>query len=454
MKIKVGFVSLGCPKNLINTEVMISDCLEKGCEIVADDIDADVMVINTCAFIKEAKEEAIENILDVAWLKKHKNLKGIVVAGCLPERYREEVFKELPEVDAIIGTGSFDEVTAAVEAAFKGEKYTGLREPAGSSLGGNRVVTTPGYFAYLKIAEGCGNHCSFCAIPKLRGPYRSREMSDIVEEAKELAGLGVSEVCLVAQDTSRYGEDIYGTTSLQTLIRRISDIEGIKWIRLMYCYPEQLTDGLINEFAENPKLVKYIDLPIQHIDEDILKRMNRRGGREVIVNAISRLRERAPSVAIRTSLIVGFPGESEEQFLSLLEFVKSTRFERLGVFEYSREENTPAYSMPGQVGAKTKKRRRDEIMKAQMEIHKSRNESKIGLTLEVICEGYDKIAESYYGRSQADAPDIDGKVYFSSDSKRLREGEYINVKITESLGYDLLGKAVFGEKRREHTDEN
>ena len=444
MAIKVGFVSLGCPKNLVNTETMISKCAEAGFEIVAEDIDADVMVINTCAFIQSAKQEAIDNILDIAWLKKNRDLKGIVVAGCLAERYREEIFKELPEVDAVIGTGSYDDIVEAVEYAYDKKQYYRCADCNKSVLGGSRVVTTPEHFAYVQIAEGCDNRCTYCIIPKLRGKFRSREMSEIVDEVKELTELGVKEICLVAQDTTRYGVDIYGTPCLDSLLHELAAIEKIEWIRVLYCYPELITDGLVEEIASNPKVVKYIDIPIQHISDGMLKKMNRRGDSALIKNVIAKLREKIPGIIIRTTLIVGFPGETDEDFNELLEFVKETKFERLGAFEYSREEDTPAYSFENQIPAKVKKKRCSAIMREQKLIHKKINEAKIGKTLKVICEGYDEVSEHFFGRSEGDCPDIDGKVYFLS-SKNVHAGKFVNVKINEVMDYDLVGVAVFGK---------
>lgn len=319
-KIKVAFVSLGCPKNLIDTEIMISKLYNSGFDICADDHDADVVVINTCAFIEEAKKEAIENILDVAWLKKNRDLKGIVVTGCLPQRYREEILKELPEIDAVLGTGSIDDICTAVNSAYKRgtQKFTSFKDPSLTELGGERVVTTPDYFAYLKIAEGCDNHCSYCVIPNLRGRFRSRPLSDIVSEARELAQLGVKEICLVAQDTTRYGEDIYGVSALDTVIHEVSQIEGIEWVRTLYCYPDRITDSLINEIATNPKAVKYFDIPIQHISDNVLQRMNRRGDEKLIRSVITRIKTAIPDAVLRTTVIVGFPGETQEDFENCL----------------------------------------------------------------------------------------------------------------------------------------
>ena len=443
MAIKVGFVSLGCPKNLLNTEVMLAKLVDHGMELVAEDIEADVIVINTCAFIESAKNEAIENILDIAWLKKNRSLKGIVVTGCLPQRYREEIFKEMPEVNCILGTGSLDDICEAVEVAYKGGTFSSFGDIDKVALGGERVVTTPEYFAYLQIAEGCDNFCSYCVIPSIRGRFRSRNMTEIVDEVKDLASIGVREVCLVAQDTTRYGEDIYGTYALDSLIEEISKIDEIKWIRVLYCYPDRITDGLIEEFKTNDKLLKYIDMPIQHINDDILSAMNRRDTSAGIKSIIDKLRREIPGIVIRTTVIVGFPGETEKQYKELRDFIKETKFERLGVFQYSREEGTPAYDMPNQVPESVKKKRMEAIMSDQNRIHNDFNARFVGSELEVLCEGYDEVSESFYGRSYADAPDIDGKIYFSSP-KRIREGEFVKVAVTEVIDYDLVGKLAEG----------
>lgn len=441
MNIKVGFVSLGCPKNLMNTERMLALLAAEGFEIVAEDVDADVVVINTCAFIESAKTEAIDNILDIAWLKEHHTLKGIVVTGCLPQRYGDEILKELPEVNCILGTGSVEKICEAVRAAYHGTSYRAFDDIDAAPMGGERVITTPEYFAYLQISEGCDNCCSYCVIPSIRGKFRSRPMSELVEEATELAELGIKELCLIAQDTTRYGEDLYGTYALDSLVSELSQIEGIEWIRLLYCYPDRITDGLIDEIANNPKVVKYIDMPIQHINDDILRRMNRRSDKAQIVDVIGKLRERVPGIILRSTVIVGFPGETNARFEELRKFLKETRFQRLGVFPYSREGGTPAYDFPDQVSEKLKEQRHAILMEQQERIHNECNEAFLGKTLQVLCEGYDPVAESFYGRSYADAYDIDGKIYFSS-SKNVHEGQFVNVSITEVMDYDLVGKVI------------
>ena len=441
MAVKVGFVSLGCPKNLINTEVMLAKLASEGFEIVAEDVDADVIVINTCAFIESAKQEAIDNILDVAWLKENHTLRGIVVTGCLPERYREQILEELPEVDCVLGTGSYGDICEAVRSAYANKRFARFGDINAAPLGGERVVTTQEHFAYLQIAEGCDNRCSYCVIPSIRGRFRSRPMGEIVEEARDLASLGVRELCLVAQDTTRYGEDLYGTYALDALLRELLAIDGIRWLRLLYCYPGRITDGLIEEIANNPKVVKYIDMPIQHISDRVLRAMNRRDTAADIRSAVERLRRAVPDIVLRTTVITGFPGETEDEFEELRAFIRETRFERLGVFAYSREEGTPAYDLPDQIPEKLKRKRHDVLMREQRKIHTAYNRAQLGRTFAVVCEGYDTAGGSYYGRTYADAPDIDGRIFFSAP-RRVGEGELIRVEVTEVLDYDLIGKFV------------
>ncbi len=442
MPTKIGFVSLGCAKNLMDTEVMLKLLSDAGYEITPEDTEADIIVINTCAFLEASRREAIDNILDVAWLKKNRSLRGIVVTGCLPERYRDEVMKELPEVDAVLGVGSVHNIVGAVKAVEKGEKYTDYGDKNEAPLGGERIVTTEAY-AYIKIAEGCDNHCSYCAIPSIRGRHRSRTMEDIVSEAKSLEELGIGELILVAQDTTRYGIDIYGEYKLAELLHRLAEETKIPWLRIMYCYPDKITDELIAEMRDNDRVVKYIDLPIQHISETVLRRMNRHGGSDCVKDAVRRLRDGVPGITIRTTAIVGFPGETEEEFSELCEYIAEAEFDRFGAFTYSREEGTPAYDFEDQIDEQTKQDRYDRIMAIQLEISARKNKKKVGKTLDIIYEGYDYVAESCYGRGEADAPDIDGKVYFTCPEKhRPREGEHIRVRVTDTLDYDLIGKLV------------
>ena len=436
---KVGFVSLGCPKNQIDTEVMLHHLADAGYEIVSEDIEADIVIVNTCAFIESAKQESIDSILDEAWLKK-KNLKGLIVTGCLAERYRDQILEEMPEVDAVLGVGSLHNIVEAVRQVEKGQKYTSYCPNDQLRLGGDRIVSTPEYMAYLKVAEGCDNRCTYCAIPNIRGRFRSRPIEELTEEAAELEKLGVQELVIVAQDTSRYGLDLYGEYRLPQLIQAITRATNIPWIRLLYCYPDKITDELIAEIRDNPRVVKYIDLPIQHISDSVLRRMNRHGDANMIRDAVRRLREAVPDIVIRTTAIVGFPGETEEDFTALCEYIKETRFERFGAFPYSREEDTPAAEMPDQIDEQVKQDRYDTIMTIQLDIAEAYNRAQIGKTVQVLCEGYDPIAEVYYGRSAADAPEIDGKIYFQSKKKR-KESEFVNVKLTDVQDYDLSGIA-------------
>lgn len=449
MSIKCVFVSLGCPKNLLDSEVMLSKLNANGIEIVPEDIDADVIVVNTCAFIDSAKQEAIDTILDVAWLRENRHLKGIVVTGCLAQRYKEEIFKQMPEVDAVVGVGDIDKIVEAVEYAYQNgakkdvPKYICVTNPENATLGGDRVVTTPEYSTYIKISEGCDNRCTYCIIPYLRGKFRSRTIEDIVKEAKEMASMGAREIILVSQDTTRYGTDLYSKPSLDKLLREICKIDGIKWVRILYCYPEEITEELVQTIADEPKIVKYIDLPIQHISDKILKAMNRRGSSELIKEKIALLRKSIPDIVIRSTVIVGFPGETKEDFALLAEFLKEIKFERLGAFAFSSQDGTPAAKIKeGIVPEKVKQKRLDTIMQNQFTVHENFNNGKVGKVLEVLCEGFDKASGVYFGRSKFDAPEIDGKVYFSSKDRKIQEGEFVNVKIGQILDYDLLGEVV------------
>ena len=447
---KVGFVSLGCPKNQLDTEVMLHEVASAGYEITPEETEADVVIINTCGFIESAKKEAIDNILDIAWLKKHRSLRAIVVTGCLAERYREQLLDEFPEIDAVLGVGSIHNIVEAIEAVTvkkkKGSKrkYSSFEDKEAVRLGGDRILTTPEYMAYLKIAEGCDNRCAYCAIPAIRGKFRSRTMEDIVKEAKQLDALGVRELCVVAQDTTRYGLDLYGEYKLAELLHRITEETSIPWIRILYCYPDKITDALVAEMRDNPRILKYIDLPIQHISDNMLRAMNRHGDKQMILDVISKLRREIPDITIRTTFIVGFPGETEEDFVELCEFVKETKFERAGVFTYSREEDTPAYDMPDQIDEQIKLDRMDLVMREQLEINEENNRKMVGKTITVLCEDYDPVSEVHFGRDAANAPEIDGKIYFRS-SKRIAPGSFVNVKIREVVDYDLLGRAIIEE---------
>ena len=448
---KIGFISLGCPKNQLDTEVMLHEVVAAGYELTSEDIDADIIIINTCAFIESAKQEAIDNILDEAWLKENRSLKGIIVTGCLAERYREQILEEMPEVDAVLGVGSIHNIVEAIRAVEKqskrknvpaSEKYRSFEDKNTVRLGGDRVLTTPDYAAYLKIAEGCDNRCTYCAIPSIRGRFRSRPMEDVVAEAKDMDALGIKELTLVAQDTTRYGKDLYGRYALAELIRKITEETNIPWIRILYCYPDKITDELIEEFKTNPRLLKYIDLPLQHISNHMLKAMNRHGDGQTIREVLRKLRT-VEGMVIRTTFIVGFPGETEEDFGELAEFITEQKFEHAGVFTYSREEGTPAYDFDGQIDEQVKQDRMDILMRTQMNINTTRNESRIGSVITVLCEAYDPVNECYYGRSSEDAPDIDGKVFFRyNGDERIMPGSMVKVKVREVVDYDVYGFAM------------
>ena len=442
--IKVGFVSLGCPKNQLDTEVMLAHIAQAGYTITPEESEADVVIVNTCAFIESAKQEAIDNILDVAWLKDNANLKALIVTGCLPERYREELLSEMPEIDAVLGVGSIHHITEAIEAALaKSEKYARFDDKEKLELGGDRVITTGDAYAYLKISEGCNNRCAYCAIPYIRGNMRSRTVEDIVAEAKTLDEMGIKELILVAQDTSAYGFDLYGEYALPRLIRAITDATEIPWIRLLYCYPDKITPELVAEMAQNDRVVKYIDIPLQHASDPVLARMNRHGDCACIKDAIHRLRDGVPGIVLRTTFITGFPGETEADFETLCRFVKEEKFECVGVFPYSREEGTPAYDMPDQIDAQIAQNRADILMATQAEISENWKQSFVGKTEHVLCEGYDVVAEAYFGRTRCDAPEIDGKVYFTSPAgTKYEEGEMVDVKITAAMDYDLVGETI------------
>lgn len=446
MNAKIGFVSLGCDKNLIDSEIMLGLIDEKGYAITNNDQEADIIIVNSCGFIMDANQEAIDKVLEVADYKTEGNCKGIIVTGCMAQRYKDEIFEALPEVDAVVGTGDFEEIGAVIERLLDGEKKVRLVGDKNHLLNEEnslkRMVTTTGGFGYMKIAEGCDNHCTYCTIPSLRGKYRSRTMESLIKEAEILADKGVSELILIAQDTSLYGSDLYGGKCLPKLLRELSKIDGIRWIRILYCYPENITDELITEMAENPKVLHYLDMPIQHANDRILKLMGRRSNQNGLIDVIGKLREKMPDICIRTTLIVGFPNESAEEFEDLCEFVENIRFDRLGVFTYSREEGTPAYSMDNQINEEIKQERKDYIMAIQRGVSAARCEEFIGKTLEVIIEGKIEGEDNVYcARSYRDCYEIDGFVFFESDEELLA-GDFYKVEITSAGDYDLMGVLV------------
>ena len=442
MATSVGMVSLGCVKNQVDGEVIMASLQKAGYEIKDDAAMADVAIVNTCGFIEDAKKESIEEILELAKLKKEGKIKAVLVTGCLAERYREEILKELPEADGVVGIGANGQIASLIEEVLKGTRPGIFPPKEDMPLCGERILTTPSYFAYLKIAEGCDNCCTYCAIPLIRGGYRSRTMEDILEEAESLVRDGAKELIVVAQDTSRYGLDLYGKLALPELLNRLCELEGVEWIRLLYCYPDFMTDELIETIASQKKIVKYVDLPLQHASGNVLRAMNRRGNRESLTALIHKMREKIPGLVLRTTLITGFPGETEEDFTELAEFAKEIRFERLGCFAYSQEEGTPAALFSNQIDEEEKRHRMDIIMEMQMEIMQENGEGQIGKTLKVLTEGFDRYAECYFGRSYGDSPDIDGKVFFTSPGKKPHYGEFVNVRIDDCMDCDLMGERV------------
>ena len=442
MALRVGMVSLGCPKNQVDAEMILAQFAEAGYEITGDAGLADIVIVNTCGFIEDAKTESIENILEFCTLKAEGRIKRVVVTGCLAERYRDEVAKEIPEADVIAGIGCNSRLVALVEESLeKGEQLRRYGAKEDLPLSGNRVLTTLPFFAYVKIAEGCDNCCSYCAIPAIRGRYRSRAREEILEEAGKLAKGGVTELVLVAQDTTRYGEDLYEDYRLADLLEELAAIPGLHWIRTLYNYPERITDRLIDTVAAHENLVPYFDIPIQHCCDEILRRMNRRGDRALIEQVVKRIREKIPHATLRTTLIAGFPGETKGQFGELARFVQEMKFDRLGCFAYSPEEDTPAAEMLGQLPDEEKRRRADIIMDEQMTVLERKQQKFIGKTLEVVVEGYDRYAECFFGRSAMDAPDIDTKVFFDAPKgMQLKLGSYVKVKMSEVVEGDLMGE--------------
>ncbi len=441
MNYKVGMISLGCPKNQVDAEHMLALMDAEGWEIV-DYVDGcDAVIVNTCGFIDDAKKEAIENILDMVELKKEGVIGKVIVTGCLAQRYKEEIVKEIPEVDAVVGIGANGDIIKTVEEVMTGvdtvEKYPSRCD---LPLEGQRILTTPQYWAYLKIGEGCSNRCTYCTIPSIRGKMRSRSMENVIDEAKQLAESGVKELILIAQDTTSYGLDLYGELKLPELLNELCKIDSLEWIRLLYCYPDRITDELIETMKNQEKVVNYIDLPLQHADDKILKAMNRRGDQALIRSVISKLRTEIPDVVIRTTFIVGFPGEGDEEFETLAEFVNEIEFDRLGVFTFSPQEGTPAYDMENQVEDDVKARRGEVIMQDQYSIMEEKNNEKIGKNYKVVVEEYDGYSDSYTGRTYMDAPEIDGLVKFTSH-KDLDIGDFVEVEIFDVEDYDLIGEA-------------
>jgi len=432
-------VSLGCSKNQVDAERLLAMLRSAGYDISPRPERCDAVIINTCGFIESAKQEAIDVILEFAHKKREGIIGGLIVTGCLSERYREEFIKEFPEVDGVLGIGKNAEIAAAVDRVLGGEKYLAFGEKEELSLEGDRLLAGPAYSAYLKVAEGCDNRCSYCAIPDIRGKFRSRPMENIIKEARELVSAGVRELCLVAQDTTRYGEDIYGKLMLPELLKSLCEIPQLRWLRLLYCYPDRVTDELLDVIASQPKIVKYMDLPVQHASGKVLKEMNRSGDEASLRSLIKRIRQKVPGATLRTTLITGFPGESEEDFEILCRFVQEAKFERLGCFAYSQEENTPAGDRDDQVDEQTRRRRAEIIMETQEVIAARIAAGMAGMEIEVLCEGYDSQKKMCVGRSQADAPDIDARVYFAA-LPRPEPGEFVRVRVTGPDGYDLLGE--------------
>ena len=442
MNYKAGIVSLGCAKNQVDAEMLLFSLKQKGFELVDDPAKADAVIVNTCGCIESAKQESIDEIIELGKLKREGKIKAIIVTGCLAERYQNEITKQLYEVDAAVGIGANSKIADIVLDALGGNKTELFPSKLELPLEGGRIQSTPPYTAYLKIAEGCDNRCTYCAIPLIRGGFRSREPENVIEEAKQLAEKGVRELNVIAQDTTRYGEDLFGKPYLAKLLKELCKIEKLRWIRVLYCYPERVTDELIDVMANEEKIVKYIDLPLQHCNAEILKSMNRRGSRESLTALLNKIRDRIPNVVLRTTFISGFPGETEEQFEELCEFAKEIEFDRLGCFPYSQEEDTPAAAFPNQLDEETKQNRADIIMEQQQLIMTRRCEKLVGTTAEVLVEGFDRIAECWYGRTYADAPEVDGCVFFTTDGKKPKPGSFVNVKITDTMGIDPVGEMI------------
>ena len=441
---KIGMISLGCPKNQVDAEMMLSSLCDDGFEIVGEVEGADIVIINTCGFIGDAKKEAIDTILEVCQLKEEGSVGAVVVTGCLAQRYKEEIMNEIPEVDAVVGIGANGDIAKVCREVLKNKKVNVFPPKLSLPLEGGRVLTTPSHYAYLKIAEGCSNCCTYCAIPKIRGKFRSREMENIIAQAKSLAENGVKELIVVAQDTTKYGIDLYGELKLSELLRELCKIDGIEWIRTLYCYPESITDELIETMASEKKICKYIDIPLQHCDGDVLKRMNRRGDIESLTALINKLRDKMPELVIRTTFIVGFPGETEENFESLCEFADEMKFDRYGCFAYSAEEDTPAAAMENQIDEEIKAERASVMNSQQQRIFEDKLEALTGKEMTVIVDGFDENEMLYFGRSYMDAPEIDTVVIISCEEELL-PGQFVTGIVKGSLDGELIVEVANAE---------
>ena len=437
---KLMFISLGCDKNLVDTEMMMGSLSGRDITFTDDENEAEIIVVNTCCFINDAKEESVDTILAMAELKKAGSCKALIVSGCMAQRYKHEIIDEIPEVDAIIGTASYDRIAEVLDSVLSGNECTSFEDlsrlPDNNS---KRLVTTGGHYAYLKIAEGCDKCCTYCIIPKIRGRFRSYPIEDLVEQAKKLVEGGVKELLLVAQETTLYGKDIYGEKSLHRLLRELCKIDGLVWIRILYCYPEEIYDELIETIKSEPKICHYLDMPIQHANDDVLRRMGRRTNKADLLAIIAKLRKEIPDIALRTSLIAGFPGETQNAHEEMLDFVDEVEFDRLGVFAYSAEEDTPAFSFPDQIDEEVKNNWRDEIMELQQEVSMDKSQDRIGLTYKVMIEGRVADENAYVGRTYMDAPNVDGYIFVNTDEE-LMTGDFVPVKVTGALEYDLIGE--------------
>jgi len=438
---KIGFISLGCSKNTIDTEMMLAHLDNAAFEITADAGEAEIILINTCGFIGDAREESIETIREMARYKKTGKLKKLIVTGCLAERWRNKLMERMPEIDAVVGLSEIHSIVETVRISLEKEKYAAFGDYEKTEIEGERMLSDDSPSVFLRISEGCDNRCSYCAIPKIRGRYRSRTIESIIEEAQDLEAAGAKELNLIAEDTSRYGTDLYHENKLPELLRRLTEETTIPWIRIFYCYPDRITDELIAEMRDNPRVLPYLDMPIQHISDAVLKKMNRGGNRKQIETVIEKLRREIPDMVIRTTVIVGFPGETDEQFSELLDFVKTARLNRLGAFAYSREEGTPAFDMPDQIAPEIKQQRYETLMEAQAQISFEHQQTVIGQTRDVLCEGFDPEKELFIGRDFSNGFDVDGKVFFVSRTP-VAAGDFIKIKITDADEYDLFGEAA------------